>query len=270
MENTSKITHSLVAISSALIAGVAYVLIAGVGVESTATENVQLRTEVMTELGFIEERLSAQISAAMPVSPTEALSNVNEFAQEQIVLLNHQLRKILDHQKEQRERLEQLEKQVSQGNIQPAQYKVVEQEIQVLQAIPSLAQESYPQHQIEPVNDYNDYFENSPETKIQRKLASFDRTLFEEGEDLNWSLRVRDKVGRTLSNNAMLKGVHLADSQCGKTICKLGLTVEPGENIEEKIQMLMLNRPWEGESFVSFDFDGEGEIYFAREGESLP
>jgi len=50
---------------------------------------------------------------------------------------------------------------------------------------------------------------------------------------------------------------------CSESLCELKIYVEEGKNMIEKIQMLMANSPWRGESFVSFEFDGSGTIFFA-------
>ncbi len=275
MNKTNAIQVTWMTVSVSMMALVIYALVFAPNINHAAEQSQLLRQEIASELSFIEQRLSAQIQAldqykagSLPdMSPdVDGDADLNQ--------INQQLALILEQQKQYQTRLAKLEGMVAANTsrmhdlptpprINEDIYSISGLERSSGTALPSAkplgSNTASRQEQLE-----------LADAAINRQVAIYEERLFEEQPDPHWQEQIQTKIIAVIQDTRELDGVHLADTQCTGSLCKLEVYVSEEDRVEEKIHVLMMNRPWPGESFVTFDLDGEGEIFFAREGHHLP
>lgn len=266
MNRVSHIQKSLLVVGIMLIGTVGYVAF---NPDSEAPGSAQNHNgELIAELVKMESRLQQQIADLKHNPPrNKSAFGHDEYAGE-LERLNRQLSLMIERQEDYEKRFHDIEMRLSQLAMTSDVELTSARDINVLNAAPV----EFKAQQHEPVMD-DDYSSQNHDMQlyaIQQQIDTYDRQLFEEEPDPQWSSTIKTRVIKVIQETAQLSGVHVQQSQCGVSLCKLDVYVEEGESVEEKVQMLMVNRPWQGESFVSFEFDGNGAIFFARDGEMLP
>lgn len=268
MNRVGHIQKSLLVVGIMLIGTVGYVALNPDNEDPDSAQNHN--GELIAELVKMESRLQQQI-ADLKHSPADSRQSTfghNEYAGE-LERLNRQLSLMIEKQEDYEKRFHDIEMRLSQMAMTSDVELASARDINVLNAAPV----GFKTQQHEPVMDNNDYPSQDHDMQlyaIQQQIDTYDRKLFEEEPDPQWSSTIKTRIIKVIQETAQLSGVHVQQSQCGTSLCKLDVYVEEGESVEEKVQMLMVNRPWQGESFVSFEFDGNGAIFFARDGEMLP
>ncbi|MCC2604063.1 hypothetical protein [Planctobacterium marinum] len=272
MNNVGSIQKLLLLVSALLFTIVGYLLFKPTAFNtSSASASVQqpLNESLLKELAQIETRLQRQIARLESDTIHNRTGESAVSNNKELQTLNRQLGLLLQRQEQYEQRLQQIENRIN-SMAMPANIALSDhRDINVLHAEPV---EFVARNRVAlSVEDmYSEQYEQNREVSIEQQIASYEDKLFEEGIDSEWTRSVEKRVLEVIRDTKQLKGVHLQESNCGVSLCKLEVYVEEGESVEEKVQMLMVNRPWQGESFVSFEFTGEGAIFFAKEGERLP
>lgn len=272
MNNVGSTQKLLLTVSALLIAIVAYLLLkptALINESAQAPLSQNSNDSLIRELAQIENRLQRQIARLESNAIHNQSNDFSDSDNRELQTLNRQLSLLLQRQEEYDNRLNLIEKKLN-ALATPATVELAShREINVLNAAPvEFVAEN--RASLSASDMYNEQYEQARVTGIQQQIRSYEDKLFEEGTDTEWTDTVEKRVLKVIRDTKQLSGVHLQESQCGISLCKLEVYVEEGESVEEKVQMLMVNRPWEGESFVSFEYTGQGAIFFARDGEQLP
>lgn len=271
----SAVTLALMCVSFTLIALVSYAILSPEP-QQFGKQTSNLKDELKTELGYIESRLAQQIAQLEKNSYNKQEVATDPQLKKALTELNDQMQLALQRQEQYQKRLALLEKRLNQSEKQTAHFKELSSPMFREGNINAAAATSIQTESVygESIPRYMDT--ESPEredivvNQIAVQISKFEEALFQEQTDEVWFSQIRGKITRVMQQNQELAGIHVEESRCGHTLCKLNIYVEEGESVEEKVQLLMMSRPWTGESFVNFGFDGHGEIFFAREGAELP
>jgi ribosomal protein S6 len=269
MNMTSAFRQLPLMISVMLISAVAYALFIQPAQQSSVQETKQFKAEILSELAAFESRLEHQVSQlnyqAQSINAITPAGNSNN----QIAALSQQIGQILQRQERQQKRLEALEQRLL--------AKLNEENVLAHNATRAeiFSVSDNQKSETQQGRSENTLARQSRDDEIATRrlalqIAKYKEALYEEEQDAEWSATMQQSIVNVIDETEQLAGVHLQTSECGTTLCKLEVYIEEGDSVEEKVQMLMVNRPWQGESFVSFEFDGHGEIFFARDGAELP
>lgn len=269
MNRANVVRHIPLMISLLLITGVMYVLLMPPSYNNTERNNAQFKAEILSELAALETRLAQQLQHKD--SQFEVTNNLSgeELDMGQMTLLNKKIERLMKLQEQYQQRLQYIEKHLL-AELSKEQFPVDDQSDIAVLSMDTHLLPGAQSARLAPIPETSQEREALAVARVKKQIAGYEAKMYEEGPDKQWAATVEQRVLNVLNETEQLSGVHLQTSDCGVTMCKLEVYVEEGESVEQKVQMLMVNRPWDGESFVSFDFDGHGSIYFAREGAELP
>lgn len=112
--------------------------------------------------------------------------------------------------------------------------------------------------------------EQQARAQIEQQLAMYDRVAKQEGIDQNWASDAQAKVHQSFQNLAE-DGIGVSEVKCHSSLCKARFFFDTAD-ADSAIQNLQGVSPWQGETFIWIaDTErGEGVIYLARDGDSLP
>lgn len=131
---------------------------------------------------------------------------------------------------------------------------------------------------VESANHKNDVLDSKSSFSEQEQIASeryakrlelFDATLTQQPVDQNWTVEAEDQIKNSLEK--LSETVAIDDLQCATTLCRLSIVQTSDMETSKLVGNLSRNIDWPGEMSLRFDPNtGQGSIYLARVGESLP
>lgn len=272
MNKTSALRHLPVMISLSLITLVVYALVIQPGAGSQARDTREFKAEILSELAAFETRLSQRMQNADLHQQSYPRNHPDAVDSSQLAVLQQQIEQIMQQQELYQRKLDSIEQRLLNGMNQVALHDSDKRTPELLNVVT----DKYENAVENSTRAADNAKHNAPlsdevvQRRIDRQIAVYEDVLYQEPADPVWSGTIEQKVVRLINKTEQLRGVHLQASTCSTSLCKLDVYVEEGENVEEKVQVLMVSRPWPGESFVTFEFDGHGQIFFAREGTELP
>ncbi|BDX06603.1 hypothetical protein [Planctobacterium marinum] len=268
MNQVGTIQKLLLALSTMLVVVVAY-LVSQPNNNFIQNEEQGSDHQLLSELMDMESRLQRQIATLKSIAIADENSRNKSDYFSEIDRVNQQLALLVQRQEDYEKRFSDIETQLLQLVNRDTDVQVTQtRQVNVLSS--TEVEFKSAQTKAVPEDHYDDQYAQNQHFAVQQQINAYESQLSEETPDPTWSTTIETKVMRLLNDTPQLSGVHLQESQCGTSLCKLEVYVEEGESVEEKVQTLMVNRPWQGESFVSFEYDGEGAIFFARDGFILP
>ncbi|WP_290578310.1 hypothetical protein [Ketobacter sp.] len=107
------------------------------------------------------------------------------------------------------------------------------------------------------------------EQQVQRQQSLYEAQLMSEAVDMEWADATLAKVETALISDEF-KGLDFVEGNCGATLCRVKLSANQNVPMEESLQKLSVDRPWNGPTFVSMDSMGNVSLFFARDGHQLP
>lgn len=107
------------------------------------------------------------------------------------------------------------------------------------------------------------------EQQVQRRQSLYDAQLMSEAVDMEWADETLAQVETALTGDDF-KGLDFVEGNCGSTLCRVKLNANQNVPMEESMQRLSVDRPWDGPTFVSIDSMGNVSLFFARDGYELP
>lgn len=104
---------------------------------------------------------------------------------------------------------------------------------------------------------------------LARQKATYEAELAVQAADLEWADETLVSVADTFQKPD-LSGLDYVEGYCAATLCKITVAANGSLPIEESMQVLSWERPWNGSTFFTADKAGTISLFFAREGHELP
>ncbi len=104
---------------------------------------------------------------------------------------------------------------------------------------------------------------------IESRQALYAAQVMSEPVDLEWSRETLSQIETALDNEE-LQGLNLISSTCGSTLCQLEMKANDLMPMEQSMQNLSMQRPWDGPTFFKMEDNGKVTLFFARSGHELP
>ena len=239
----------------------------------TDTQQVTKLPDIQGDLRAIERRISQKLEILKQQQLESGATPEQAFGEMELTLLHDKLYAILQQQEDFQQRLAALESVEIMSQTRQREFQdYVPDQLQSLytggefkEAVPATLTSSI---QSEPL-DYS-----VPDQvilmQINQQVAKYEGVLEAEEFDAIWTTNLKNDVAKLVQDDIQLDGVHIEETECAQSLCKIEVFVEEEEEAEEMIHRFMLNRPWDGESFVSFEYNGRGSIFLARDDQMLP
>ncbi|BFM04893.1 hypothetical protein [Halioxenophilus aromaticivorans] len=107
------------------------------------------------------------------------------------------------------------------------------------------------------------------EEKMHHRQSLYQAQLLSEAVDVEWSDETLAQIEESLLTES-LEGLDFMEGECGTTLCQIKMRANENLPVEESLQRLSVDRPWDGPTFMAVDSTGNVDLFFARDGHDLP
>lgn len=238
----------------------------------TDTQQVTAFPDIQGDLQAIERRISQKLEILRQQQHDSGTASEQALGEMELTLLHDKLFAILQQQDDFQQRLAALEsvEVMSQTRQREFQEYIPDQ----LQSMYAGTEYEEPAAMLASAIQTEPLDYSVPDQvilmQINRQVTKYEEVLDTEEFDVTWTKTIKNDVEKMVRQDVKLEGVHVEETECGETLCKIEVFVEQEEEAEEMIHRFMLNRPWDGESFVSFEYEGRGKIFLSRDDRMLP